>query len=156
MREVRLRTHTHIHANKMLGPGASPEYFSVLSGTSLFAVAAHEFGHSLGLAHSSVQGALMYPWYQGLSPNYELPEDDRHGIQQMYGKRIIISTNDPRSQGEYLPQRNTPDFNVMLLWVMAAVIIVCYNYATVIAAHTTFALRGVLCKKKAFTRYRGA
>ncbi|KAL2720610.1 matrix metalloproteinase-2 isoform X4, partial [Vespula squamosa] len=55
-------------------------------GTSLFAVAAHEFGHSLGLAHSSVQGALMYPWYQGLSPNYELPEDDRHGIQQMYGK----------------------------------------------------------------------
>ncbi|XP_011864181.1 PREDICTED: matrix metalloproteinase-14-like isoform X2 [Vollenhovia emeryi] len=54
-------------------------------GTSLFAVAAHEFGHSLGLAHSSVQGALMYPWYQGLSANYELPEDDRHGIQQMYG-----------------------------------------------------------------------
>ncbi|XP_034189072.2 matrix metalloproteinase-2 [Osmia lignaria lignaria] len=54
-------------------------------GTSLFAVAAHEFGHSLGLAHSSVPGALMYPWYQGLSSNYELPEDDRHGIQQMYG-----------------------------------------------------------------------
>ncbi|KOC64600.1 Matrix metalloproteinase-24 [Habropoda laboriosa] len=54
-------------------------------GTSLFAVAAHEFGHSLGLAHSSVPGALMYPWYQGLSSNYELPEDDKHGIQQMYG-----------------------------------------------------------------------
>jgi len=61
----------------------------LLSGTSLFAVAAHEFGHSLGLAHSSVQGALMYPWYQGLSPNYELPEDDRHGIQQMYGKSSL-------------------------------------------------------------------
>ncbi|XP_015111466.1 matrix metalloproteinase-2 isoform X2 [Diachasma alloeum] len=54
-------------------------------GTSLFAVAAHEFGHSLGLAHSSVRGALMYPWYQGISGNYELPEDDRNGIQQMYG-----------------------------------------------------------------------
>ncbi|XP_034941519.1 matrix metalloproteinase-2 isoform X2 [Chelonus insularis] len=54
-------------------------------GTSLFAVAAHEFGHSLGLAHSSVRGALMYPWYQGISQNYELPEDDRNGIQQMYG-----------------------------------------------------------------------
>ncbi|KAK0080838.1 hypothetical protein PV325_013239 [Microctonus aethiopoides] len=53
--------------------------------TSLFAVAAHEFGHSLGLAHSSVRGALMYPWYQGISQNYELPEDDRNGIQQMYG-----------------------------------------------------------------------
>ncbi|KOX75397.1 Matrix metalloproteinase-25, partial [Melipona quadrifasciata] len=55
-------------------------------GTSLFAVAAHEFGHSLGLAHSSVSGALMYPWYQGLSSNYELPDDDRLGIQQMYGE----------------------------------------------------------------------
>ncbi|XP_076246166.1 matrix metalloproteinase 2 [Calliopsis andreniformis] len=54
-------------------------------GTSLFAVAAHEFGHSLGLAHSSAPGALMYPWYQGFSSNNELPEDDRHGIQQMYG-----------------------------------------------------------------------
>lgn len=68
-------------------PSASFEHFSAsFLGTSLFAVAAHEFGHSLGLAHSSVQGALMYPWYQGLSPNYELPEDDRHGIQQMYGE----------------------------------------------------------------------
>ncbi|XP_043281634.1 matrix metalloproteinase-2 [Venturia canescens] len=54
-------------------------------GTSLFAVAAHEFGHSLGLAHSSVRGALMYPWYQGLTKDYKLPEDDRHGIEQMYG-----------------------------------------------------------------------
>lgn len=66
--------------------GQSLKRFFCLSGTSLFAVAAHEFGHSLGLAHSSVSGALMYPWYQGLSSNYELPEDDRHGIQQMYGE----------------------------------------------------------------------
>lgn len=56
------------------------------SGTSLFAVAVHEFGHSLGLSHSSVKGALMFPWYQGVQPNFVLPEDDRNGIQQMYGK----------------------------------------------------------------------
>lgn len=57
-----------------------------ISGTSLFEVAAHEFGHSLGLLHSSVKGALMYPWYQGVQPNSVLPDDDRNGIQQMYGK----------------------------------------------------------------------
>ncbi|KAF5306949.1 hypothetical protein FQA39_LY00179 [Lamprigera yunnana] len=56
-------------------------------GTSLFHVAAHEFGHSLGLSHSSVEGALMFPWYQGMQNgfNYELPEDDRLGIQALYG-----------------------------------------------------------------------
>lgn len=57
-----------------------------ISGTSLFEVAAHEFGHSLGLLHSSVKGALMYPWYQGVQPNLVLPDDDRNGIQQMYGR----------------------------------------------------------------------
>lgn len=62
-----------------------------MTGTSLFAVAAHEFGHSLGLAHSSVRGALMYPWYQGISTNYDLPEDDKRGIQQMYGERMTTT-----------------------------------------------------------------
>ncbi|CAG0919792.1 unnamed protein product, partial [Notodromas monacha] len=53
---------------------------------SLFAVAAHEFGHSLGLSHSSVDTALMYPWYRGFSDNTPLPTDDKYGIQQLYGR----------------------------------------------------------------------
>lgn len=65
----------------------------MFTGTSLFAVAAHEFGHSLGLSHSSVAGALMFPWYQGLKPNFQLPEDDRHGIQQLYGESFCLLNN---------------------------------------------------------------
>ncbi|CAM1325651.1 MMP15 (predicted) [Pycnogonum litorale] len=54
---------------------------------SLFAVAAHEFGHSLGLSHSSVPGSLMFPYYNGFKENDELPRDDIIGIQQLYGAR---------------------------------------------------------------------
>ncbi|NXL93359.1 MMP7 protein, partial [Alectura lathami] len=56
-------------------------------GVNLFLVAAHEFGHSLGLAHSNVRGALMYPLYSYVNPEtFTLPRDDREGIQRLYGK----------------------------------------------------------------------
>ncbi|XP_033001641.1 macrophage metalloelastase-like [Lacerta agilis] len=55
---------------------------------NLFLVAAHEFGHSLGLAHSNVRGALMYPTYFYVDPNnFRLSDDDRDGIQSLYGER---------------------------------------------------------------------
>ncbi|KAK9883688.1 hypothetical protein WA026_001874 [Henosepilachna vigintioctopunctata] len=59
-------------------------------GTNFFNVAAHEFGHSLGLAHSSVDTALMFPWYKEIEDNgndFELPEDDKNAIQTLYGAR---------------------------------------------------------------------
>ncbi|KAM4828238.1 neutrophil collagenase [Thomomys bottae] len=53
---------------------------------NLFLVAAHEFGHSLGLSHSSDPGALMYPNYAFREPRtYTLPQDDINGIQAIYG-----------------------------------------------------------------------
>ena len=55
-------------------------------GTNLLWVAVHEFGHSLGLAHTNIQGAIMYPFYTGYVPDMELHSDDIAGIQSLYGK----------------------------------------------------------------------
>ncbi|XP_060091299.1 matrilysin [Heteronotia binoei] len=56
--------------------------------TNLFRVAAHEFGHSLGLPHSNVRGALMFPTYSYVNPaTFRLHNDDRQRIQRLYGKR---------------------------------------------------------------------
>jgi len=60
------------------------------TGTRLFAVAAHEFGHSLGLSHSNVDGALMYPWYQNFDYDLRLSQDDELGIRSIYGMRPFL------------------------------------------------------------------
>lgn len=53
------------------------------TGIDLYTVTAHEFGHALGLAHSTVTDALMYPYYGG--PHRFLSADDIAGIQSIYG-----------------------------------------------------------------------
>uniref|UniRef100_A0A9J8D4C6 Matrix metallopeptidase 30 n=1 Tax=Cyprinus carpio carpio TaxID=630221 RepID=A0A9J8D4C6_CYPCA len=62
---------------------------------NLLLVAAHEFGHALGLEHSKDPLALMYPTYRYVNTNgYTLPHDDRLGVQALYGVRT--STNKPK------------------------------------------------------------
>ncbi|XP_016523044.1 matrix metalloproteinase-9-like, partial [Poecilia formosa] len=55
-------------------------------GINLFLVAAHEFGHSLGLDHSTVRNALMYPQYSYVE-DFSLDQDDIDGIQFLYGNK---------------------------------------------------------------------
>jgi len=48
----------------------------------LFTVALHEAGHALGLGHSDLPGAVMYPYYHMASG---LTDDDIAGIRNLYG-----------------------------------------------------------------------
>ncbi|XP_035391093.1 collagenase 3-like [Electrophorus electricus] len=69
------------------------EYFTFRStnGYILFLVAAHEFGHSLGLSHSSDSDALMYPTYSYRDPNsFILSKDDVSGIHSLYGSNTRL------------------------------------------------------------------
>jgi hypothetical protein len=53
----------------------------------ILTVAAHEIGHTLGLAHSNDPNALMYPSYSG--PHRYLGNDDIAGAQSLYGMASV-------------------------------------------------------------------
>ncbi|KAI5610096.1 matrix metalloproteinase-9 precursor [Silurus asotus] len=63
---------------------------------SLFLVAAHEFGHALGLEHSNIQDALMYPMYKYIA-DFSLHQDDIEGIQYLYGPKNGPEPTTPKS-----------------------------------------------------------
>ena len=56
-------------------------------GVNLRIVAAHEFGHALGLDHITTPGALMNPYYRGYTEKFSLSEADINDIQTLYGKK---------------------------------------------------------------------
>ncbi|XP_014821255.1 PREDICTED: LOW QUALITY PROTEIN: stromelysin-1-like [Calidris pugnax] len=88
-------------------------------GMNLFYVAAHEFGHSLGLFHSKGPNALMNPVYWKFDPSvFPLNQDNINGIQYLYGQssnthydqRESTEIKDPtESKDPALPNTCGPD-----------------------------------------------
>ncbi|XP_038060417.1 50 kDa hatching enzyme-like [Patiria miniata] len=82
-----LRSDAHFDAEERWTAGT-------FQGTNLFQVAAHEFGHSLGLFHSEDLTALMYPYYSGYQTEFRLSEDDKEGIRSLYGREVTVPDDD--------------------------------------------------------------
>ena len=75
------------------------DYTSTSEHYTLRLVAAHEIGHALGLSHSFEEDSLMFPVYQQFAANYNISQDDREGIQTLYGK--------PNNKTEEKPGKTT-------------------------------------------------
>ncbi|XP_073686013.1 collagenase 3a [Garra rufa] len=88
-------------------------FYKSTQGYNLFLVAAHEFGHSLGLEHSRDPGALMYPTYVYRDMDtFVLPKDDVDGIQSLYGPNKDFDPFNPKPTPPVTP--NTCDANLVL------------------------------------------
>ncbi|XP_023653156.1 matrix metalloproteinase-17b isoform X1 [Paramormyrops kingsleyae] len=92
-------------------------------GIDLFTVLVHEFGHALGLSHSSSKRSVMRPYYHGSlgdALDFTLSSLDREQITKLYGNRdnhLAIDSTDTalqphfRRREQYITeqQRNTFD-----------------------------------------------
>jgi len=60
------------------------------SAFDLMWVAVHEIGHALGLGHSAVSSAVMFPSLSGNTVFNQLTPDDIAGIQSIYGQATAV------------------------------------------------------------------
>ncbi|MDB5352577.1 MAG: hypothetical protein JWN86_3824 [Planctomycetota bacterium] len=78
--------------------------WQINSDYDLQTVAMHEFGHALGLDHSTVSYADMYSSYNAIKQT--LTSDDIAGIQSIYGTRAADAFDAAASNGSYSTASN--------------------------------------------------
>jgi Matrixin len=82
-------------------------------------LATHEFGHALGLAHTTVATATMYPYNTYCDTTWEtLDSDDVVGIQSLYPPQTTVPS--APSQLAVTAKASSPTSSLALAWVDTA------------------------------------
>jgi len=89
--------------------------------TDLLSVTIHELGHSLGLPHSQVEEAIMFPFYRapevganGQLKQFGLSRYDIYEIQNIYGRREDPIVRPTLTPGPSTPGQPCPSFGAVV------------------------------------------